>query len=178
MKSPAFSHSLPRIAGLVTALILVACTVRSTVSAADVNRLLDEKFNKVDTNLALWNIQPGLGTVMMEYSNRLARIWFAANADNWDMAKYQLGEMTEIQEVGETTRPNRAPLLKSFEGTYLSALEKAIDAKDKAAFTHTFNDTIAGCNACHSVVTATNWASFQFIHIQPPKTDPAYVVDW
>src|SRR6266545_4171438 len=79
------------------------------VPAADVEKLVIDKFNTVDRNLALWNIQPGLGTVMIEYGNRLARLWFAASADNWDMAKYQLDEMIEIQEVGETTRPNRAP---------------------------------------------------------------------
>ena len=73
---------------------------------AGVEKLVNAEFNTVDTNLALWNIQPGLGTVMMDYSNRLARVWYAANADNWDMAKYQVGQMTEIQAVGEITRPS------------------------------------------------------------------------
>jgi hypothetical protein len=148
------------------------------VPAADVEKLVNDKFNTVDRNLALWNIQPGLGTVMMEYGNRLSRLWFAANADNWDMAKYQLGEMLEIQEVGETTRPARAQTLKTFEANYLTALDKTIDAKDKAAFTKAFNDTIAGCNDCHSTATGTNWTSYKFVNIQSPKTDPAFYVDW
>jgi cytochrome c553 len=155
-----------------------APTVPPGVSAADVYKLVTDKFNTVDTKLTLWNIQPGLGTVMMEYSNRLSRIWFAANAGNWDMAKYQVGEMLEIQEVGETTRPTRAPMLKAFEASYLAALDKAIDAKDKAGFTATFKDTIAGCNACHTAATATNWNSFKFVEIQVPKADPAFYVDW
>src|SRR6266508_5463962 len=114
-------------------------TIPQGVLAADVDKLVNDKFNTVDRDLVLWNIQPGLGTVMIEYGNRLARLWFAANADNWDMAKYQLDEMIEIQEVGETTRPNRAPALKAFEEGYLTALDKAIQAKDKAAFTKAFN---------------------------------------
>ena len=153
-------------------------TVPPGVAAADVVKLVNVKFNTVTTTLTLWNIQPGLGTVMMEYGNRLSRLWFAANADNWDMAKYQLAEMLEIQEVGETTRPGRAPMLKAFEDGYLTALGKAIDAKDKATFTKAFNDTIAGCNACHSASTGTNWSSYKFVSIQVSKTDPAFYVDW
>ena len=148
------------------------------VAAADVVKLLDDKFNTVNRDLALWNIQPGLGTVMIEYGNRIARLWFAANSDNWDLAKYQLDEMIEIQEVGETTRPNRAPMLKAFEEGFFPALDEAITAKDKASFTKAFDATITGCNACHTGSTADEWTSFQFVHIQVPKTDPAFYIDW
>jgi hypothetical protein len=148
------------------------------VPAADVADLVDSKFNTADRELTLWNIQPGLGTVMIEYGNRLARLWFAANAGNWDMAKYQLDEMTEIQEVGEVTRPNRAPMLKAFEDSYLAPLDEAIGAQDQAAFTGAFNAAITGCNACHKGSTGTQWDSYQFVEIQVPQTDPAFYIDW
>ena len=161
-----------------TATLAPKPTVPPGVPAADVEKLVNGKFNTVDTNLALWNVQPGLGTVMMEYSNRIARLWFAANAANWDMAKYQLDEMLEIQEVGETTRPNRAPMLKAFEDNYLTKLDKTLDSKDKVAFTQAFNDMLTGCNSCHKASSGTNWKSYQYVAIQPPKTDPAFYVDW
>ncbi len=154
------------------------------VAAADVDKLVNDKFNKVDRTLTLWNIQPGLGTVMVEYGNRFSRLWFAANAGNWDMAKYQLDEMTEIQEVGETTRPNRAPMLKAFEDKYLAALDKAIAAKDTAGFTSAFNDAANGCNACHAGSTGNaatqgyQWKSYSYVKIQVPKMDPATYLDW
>ncbi len=155
-----------------------ALTTSAGVPAADVAKLLADKFNTADTNLALWKIQPGLGTVMMEYGNRLSRLWFAANADNWDMAKYQLDEMLEIQEVGETTRPNRAPALKAFEASYLKPMDAAIAAKDKAAFAKAFTATITGCNACHSAQTAANWSSYKFVEVQVPNINPAAYIDW
>ncbi len=161
-----------------TAAPTVTATVPPGVPAADVETLVNSKFNTVDRSLALWNIQPGLGTVMIEYSNRLARLWFAVKADNWDMAKYQLDEMVEIQEVGETTRPNRAEMLKAFEDKALTALDQALLAQDKAAFTQAFNDAVNGCNSCHASSTGTNWGSYQFVTIQVPKTDPAFYVDW
>ena len=154
-------------------------TVPAGVPAADVAKMVADKFNTADTsNLTLWKIQPGLGTVMMEYGNRLSRMWFAVNADNWDMAKYQLDEMTEIQEVGEITRPKRAPGLKAFEDGYLKPMDEAIAAKDKAAFTKAFETAITGCNGCHAASTGTNWTSYKYVEVQTPKIDPAAYVDW
>jgi len=95
-------------------------------------------------------IQPGLGTVMIEYGTRYYRLYYAAKAGNWDLAKYQLKEATEIQEVGELTRPGKAPMLKSFESAYLDPLDKAIDAKDWSAFETAYNKGVEGCNGCHA----------------------------
>ncbi|HEY5983458.1 MAG TPA: hypothetical protein VIU38_08290 [Anaerolineales bacterium] len=156
----------------------VPATVPSGVPAADVAKLVADKFNTADTNLTLWKIQPGLGTVMIEYGNRLSRLWFAVNADNWDMAKYQLDEMTEIQEVAEITRPKRAPALKAFEDSFLKPMDAAIAAKDKAAFTKAFETAITGCNACHAASTGTNWNSYKYVNVQIPKIDPAAYLDW
>lgn len=145
---------------------------------AATNALIDDKMNTVDRSLALWNIQPGLGTVMIEYGNRLARLYFAAKAGNWDMAQYQLDEMFEIQEVGEVTRPGRAPMLKAFEDTYGPAVDAAIAAQDPAAFDTAFNNMIDGCNNCHAASSSGEWNSYQFVHIQVPTTDPADYIDW
>src|SRR6266508_2735213 len=156
----------------------VVATIPQGVLAADVDKLVNDKFNTVDRELALWNIQPGIGTVMIEYGNRLARLWFAASADNWDMAKYQLDEMIEIQEVGETTRPNRAPALKAFEDGYLKALDQAITAQDAQAFDTAYAAAITGCNGCHAASTGTNWKSYQFVTIQTPTADNNDYLVW
>jgi hypothetical protein len=95
-------------------------------------------------------IQPGLGTVMIEYGKRYYIMYYAAKAGNWDLAKYELKEAREIQEVGETTRPSKAAMLKAFEEKYLDPLEKAIEAKDWNAFEKAYNDGIEGCNNCHA----------------------------
>jgi hypothetical protein len=83
-------------------------------------------------------IQRGLGTVMMEYGHRMAAVWFAGEAGNWDMAHYQIIEMGEIQETGETTRPARAPALKSFESSFLDPLDQAVQANDRQSFSLSF----------------------------------------
>jgi hypothetical protein len=98
----------------------------------------------------LSDIQPGLGTVMIEYSNRYTDMYYAAKGGNWDFAAYQLKEALEIQEVGEMTRPNRAGALKYFENTYLTPVGDAIVAQDFSQFKTAFNQATEGCNSCHT----------------------------
>lgn len=120
-------------------------------------------------NAQLTAIQPALGTVMIEYSRRMAATYFAEQAGNWDMAKYQVLEMREIQKVGETTRPARAAALKGFETSFLDPLSTAIDNKDTGAFTTAYNNAINGCNSCHASQTSSEFpGSYGFIKVQVP----------
>ena len=119
----------------------------------------------------LADLQPGLGTVMIEYSGRYTNMYYAAKGGNWGLADYMLKEMREIQEVGETTRPGRASSLKAFEQAYLDPLEKTIKAKDFKALRTAFNRGVEGCNGCH----ASN--GFPFIKYQLPKAAPSPLSD-
>jgi hypothetical protein len=112
------------------------------------------------------DIQPGLGTVMIEYSNRYTNMFYAAKGGNWDLAAYMLKEQLEIQEVGETTRPARASALKAFEETYLNPISDAIAAKDFTAFQTAFTAGISGCNGCHAA------QGFRFIQYVLPAAPP------
>jgi len=123
--------------------------------------------NKVDV---IWSIQPGLGTVMIEYGKRYYIMYYAAKAGNWDLAAYELKEMREIQEVGETTRPAKAKMLKAFEETYLDRLEEAIKAKDFARFEEAYNAGVKGCNACHAA-TGHPYIKYTLPKISPPMPE-------
>lgn len=92
---------------------------------------------------------PGLGTVMTDYANRAGNVYYAAQADNWGLAAYEIKEMTEIQEVAEKNRPARANALKSFEKGALVPLAKDILNQDSAAFHKDFDKMTALCNGCH-----------------------------
>jgi hypothetical protein len=111
----------------------------------------------------LADIQPGLGTVMIEYGARYTNLYYAAKGGNWDLAAYQLKEAREIQEVGETTRPARAEGLKAFEKAYLDPIELAIKAKNFQRFNETFKKGVQGCNGCHAA------QGFPYIRYELPK---------
>ena len=111
----------------------------------------------------LAKIQPGLGTVMIEYGARFGNMYYAGKGGNWELAAYQLKEAREIQEVGETTRPARAGALKSFETSYLDPLEQAIQAKDAAVFEQRVRTAVVACNGCHVS------EGFRYIRYQLPE---------
>ncbi len=124
---------------------------------------------KLDT---LACIQPGLGTVMIEYGNRMGNMYYAAQAGNWGMAAYQLKEAVEIQEVGETTRPSKAPLLINFEETSLKPLAQSIVDQDWDSFQMHFDVMVNACNACH-VATGHRYIVYQLPNqpLVPAKLD-------
>jgi hypothetical protein len=124
------------------------------------------------------NIQPGLGTVMIEYSIRFNNLYFAAQKGNWDMVHYQYLEMLEIQEVGEVTRTNRAPALQAFENGALAPLDKAAQAKDLAAFTAAYDVAINGCNGCHATSSSADFKTYKFVKIIRPAASEFQNVDW
>jgi hypothetical protein len=130
--------------------IAVLLVVALALGAAGTYAASDWLKGSTDEKLkTLAEIQPGLGTVMIEYATRYTTAYYAAKGGNWDLAAYQLKEAREIQEVGETTRPERAQALKGFEKSYLDPLDEAIKAKDLKKFDKAFKDGIQGCNACH-----------------------------
>lgn len=140
---------------------LMGVTSLSYADSAWLKGTTDEKLNK------LAEIQPGLGTVMIEYGNRISTMYYAAKGGNWGMADYQLKEAREIQEVGENTRPARAAMLKAFESANLDKLGEAIKAKNWKQFDTTFKATVEACNGCH----AAN--GFPFIKYELPKSSPS-----
>jgi hypothetical protein len=121
----------------------------------------DEKIKRLS------DIQPGLGTVMIEYSTRFTNAYYAAKGGNFELAEYMFKEMKEIQEVGETTRPARAPLLKAFETNYLDKLDAAAKAKNWSQYQSLVPQVINSCNGCHAMT------GFPFIVYQLPSAPPA-----
>jgi hypothetical protein len=146
-------------------LIAIACTMAfAPVSQAAPEWLKGTEQQELHT---LADIQPGLGTIMIEYSRRFTAMYYAAKGGNWGMAEYQMKEMPEIQEVGENTRPKFAPMLKAFEQSSLAKLADTVKAKDWKKFEVAFHETAQGCNGCH----AAN--GYGFIRYELPKSSPS-----
>jgi hypothetical protein len=116
---------------------------------------------------------PGLGEIMSLQQMRHAKLWFAGEAQNWDLASYELDELGEgfddAVRFHPTHKDSPVPLGEVVPnmGTALVAeVRKAVDAKDTAAFERAFDGLTAGCNNCHQ---ATNFA---FNRVRRPTTNP------
>jgi hypothetical protein len=153
---------------LSTVLILSLCTVASDAKNIG-DEIVSTKHNKNLTIDDIAEIQSGLGTVMIEFGHRFHIIYYAAKASNWELAEYELGELVEIQEVGETTRPKYKKQLKDFEDNYLEKLEDAIESKNFKRFEEEYKKTTKACNRCHTA------NGHPYIKYQLPKTKPKYL---
>ncbi len=156
-----------------------ASSVATTTSTANpvADTVITTTHGKI-TVQQIAEIQPGLGTIMIEYAIRFNNLWFAAQKSNWDMVHYQILEMKEIQEVGETTRTNRADALKSFESGFLDPIDKTAQNKDLNALTMAYDAAIAGCNSCHATSSSSDFKTYKFVKITRPTASEFNNVDW
>ena len=96
-------------------------------------------------------IQPGLGRLMPEVGTRTWKLFYAAKAGNWPLAKFQYKEIKGLMELGAFTRPKHEEALNQFIEENWKPLEAAIEKKDFAAFEHAFHSAIEMANAYHEL---------------------------
>ena len=115
--------------------------------------------------------KPGLGEFMTATQLRHAKLWFAGNQNNWDLAAYEIDEIKEGLEDAQKQFPTHdgipvAEMIKTIIGPAIEGLEKAVGAKSSAKFTVAFDQLTSACNTCHA------GANKPFIRIQRPTESP------
>jgi hypothetical protein len=109
---------------------------------------------------------PALADIMTGAQFRHMKLWFAGKEKNWDLARYELRQVTQslddavsfyhgipVEFVSATTDP-------------LIAIGDAIKAKNVPQFKKGFNELTVACNACHKAIGR------DFIVIQVPAAQP------
>jgi hypothetical protein len=116
---------------------------------------------------------PGLGEIMSLQQMRHAKLWLAGQAENWELAAYELDELGEGFDDVVKFHPTHkdspvAPkdAIPRMMTEPVASLRTAVNKKDRAAFTHAYDVLTAACNNCHQ---ATNFA---FNAVQTPATNP------
>ena len=150
-----------------TKILYLTLLLFSSLIATDI--ITPTKHNKNLTLKDIAEIQPGLGTIMVEFGHRFYTLYYASKGGNWELAKYQLHEMIEASEVAEITRPKYKKQLKEFEDTYLSKLKKTIKQKDFKNFKKAYTQTTISCNNCHKI------NGHNYIRYKLPKNPPIYL---
>ncbi|HEX4042698.1 MAG TPA: hypothetical protein VHY10_13430 [Xanthobacteraceae bacterium] len=108
--------------------------------------------------------QASLSDIMAKQQERHIKLWFAGQAGNWPLADYEIGELGDgFDDVGKMLGGD---IVKQHVGAALGALQKAVEAKDSAAFAAAFDKLSGGCNACHHTL------DHAFIVIGRPTTLP------
>ncbi|HEY1267436.1 MAG TPA: hypothetical protein VGH16_09285 [Candidatus Binatia bacterium] len=142
------------------------------------NAFLLFNLRKLDAeNAALKDAAPGLGDYMTTIQLHAGKLWFAAEAANWELAAYEIGELKETMESAEKLEEEKngvriSPLLDAVLKTQVAALEEAVKSASATKFQQSYDETLAACNSCHAE------AGYKFIHIVRPTAPPVTNQQW
>jgi hypothetical protein len=175
------SRAVFTIATIVIIVALLVLVVGLHSKTAEYDRTIDglrDSLAVVRTNVnKLKDEAPGLGEYMTTFQLHMAKLWFAAQAANWGLAQYELGELTETMVAAEALHAiknnvNTAGVIQSVRETQVKSLQKSLEGRNKSAFVHSYNRTVETCNSCHRAV------GYGFIHITRPTSPPVSNQSW
>ena len=90
---------------------------------------------------------PRIGEIMVLQQMRHIKLWFAGRGGNWPLADYEIDQLKDgFDDVNQSLGGDT---VEKAVGAPIAAIEKAVEAKDRAAFTSAFDNLTAGCNSCH-----------------------------
>jgi hypothetical protein len=120
---------------------------------------------------------PALGESMTTIQLHVTKLWFAARASNWKLAKYELDELAETMEGAELLHAKRndvdvSMVLRSVRLTQVPILDQSLAKKSLTAFGDAYGQLLDACNGCHRP------AGYEFIHIVTPTREPVTNQQW
>ena len=111
-------------------------------------------------------VLPKFAIPMREVGDRFQNMYFAAKGGNWGLAFYMSKYMNNALNSAKLTKPDEYPLWNSFYTEKFAPVNKAIMAKDVAAFEKEYTAVIKECNACH---TAMGYAFIKVVKQKAPS---------
>ncbi|WP_425804962.1 hypothetical protein ACHOLT_00505 [Desulfitobacterium sp. Sab5] len=106
---------------------------------------------------------PKFAIPMREVGDRFDDMYFAAKGGNWALASYMSKYMDKAMTPAKITKPAEYPAWTSFYTGTFDPVNKAIAAKDFAAFDKAYTSAIESCNGCHSSM------GYKFVKIPKPQ---------
>jgi hypothetical protein len=105
-----------------------------------------------------------LSDIMVVTQVRHFKLWYAGQVKNWELAKYELAQISAGLEDAARLYPNRS----TFDSTTqpVDEVRGAIEAKDSVRFAKALNKFTFACNSCHQA------SGVGFIAIREPRTSP------
>ncbi|SRR5713226_145943 len=139
---------------------------------------LQDSLKRVQAELATAKESaPGLGEYMTTMQLHMAKLWFAAAAQNWDLAQYEVGELDETAEGAQALHTVKngvdiSKVLGSVRETQIAGMIDSIKRKNQTDFQKAYDETLSACNGCHES------AGYKFINIVRPTSPPVSNQKW
>lgn len=119
----------------------------------------------------------GVGSIMSNVQLHFAKLYYAAEAKNWKLARFEVHEIEEGLEKSAILRPSEhgvqlMGLLDAFKQTQITAMKIAVEQQDINLFYNAYTESIDMCNSCHRVT------GYPFIVIVKPTAPPVPNQQW
>ena len=126
---------------------------------------------------SLRGLAPGLGEYMSTVQLHAAKLWFAGQASNWKLVKFEVDELGETMESAEALHAKRndvdiSTILLSVRKAQLPLFEQSIAKRSLSDFDDTYRQLLAACNSCHHA------AGYAYIQIITPTREPVTNQQW
>jgi hypothetical protein len=95
-------------------------------------------------------LQPGLGTLMRDVSDRYWIAYYAAKGGNWELAAYQLRGVRSLFQKGNLTRPKYKSMVEEYTKKILDPLDQHVATKNFAGFEKAYREGIDLANQMHA----------------------------
>ncbi|HNP20270.1 MAG TPA: hypothetical protein PKL31_17650 [Fulvivirga sp.] len=136
--------------------ILISCDPPSTNQSVldeidSLHRRLDDAY------------KPGFGDFMSTIQTHHAKLWFAGQNNNWDLADFEIHELLEtVEDIQKYQAGRKETRLLGMILPALDSVNTAIQQKDSTQFIKSYMLLTNTCNNCHKI------ADFDFNVVKVP----------
>ena len=110
--------------------------------------------------------QHGMAHLMKEVGERYHVLYYAAKAQSWKLAQYQLNQVKALFKIGATLRPKYTEDLNGFVKSHFDPLAEAIRSQDWNEFEKHYMSAIQESDKFHEKY------GYAYIHFVLPKNPP------
>jgi hypothetical protein len=142
-------------------IIVISCN-----ESSNSNKKMQVQIDSLKTQIKN-TYKPGLGEFMSSIQVHHEKLWFAGNAQNWQLADFEIHEIMEaVDDIKQyaSDRPETKSIIMLQPA--IDSLNNSIRQKNMQAFKQGFITLTNTCNNCHAAV------NYNFNKIKIPDTPP------
>jgi 3-oxoacyl-(acyl-carrier-protein) synthase len=148
------SEQAMKLRGLMVAAVMVCGAASLAVAQSGLDTPSNEQY------------VPRLGEIMNLVQVQHAKLWFAGQAQNWELAAYELRQLRSSLADAAVFYSGIPVSKVTTVATSIQSISDAVDAKDGKRFAKAVGELTDGCNACHSALQRS------FVAIRIPNDKP------
>lgn len=111
--------------------------------------------------------KPGFGEFMIYVQIHHAKLWYAGENQNWDLANFEIGEIKEaMMNIEKYEKDRSESRIINMIYPSIDSIVYAIGQRNEAQFEKSYEVLTSNCNSCHALV------NYGFNKIKKPEAPP------